>query len=531
MNNSVKAIRERRISPRVQVWLLAVLLASLGLGLAVHKHRSFGFPLSPRSAETVWTIEAEISFTADCRPVRASFALPSGSPEFQRIDENFSSPGYGFFRTSGAGANERAEWTRREADGAQRLYYRTQIVRRPSAEAATLRERDRTLLPVSEPAPFWDSADRLAVEEVLNRVRQISADSETFAMQLVRKLRNGEGDQSVSLLLSRHGGDDRRTGLIRDLLRTEGIPVRIVRGVYLADGRRFQPIVEGIEVFHDERWVFIDPMTGNPGVPDQFFRWQRGGQSLLDLEGGRGSQVRFSILRDTRPAEILAFQRLEEERHALLDYSIYSLPIEDQNVFKRLLLIPFGALVIVLLRNIVGIPTSGTFMPILIAMAFQETRLLPGLMLFLVVVGAGLGIRSLLSHLNLLVVPRISAVVIVVILLMAGMSIVSNHLNIADGLKVTFFPMIIIAWTIERLSILWEEEGGEAALIQMAGSLFVAVLAFLVMSAAEIRHLTYTFPELLLVVLAVILVLGQYSGYRLTELRRFQSFLSNQSKS
>lgn len=530
MNKSLKVIRERRISPRVQVWLLALILAALGLGLAVHKHRSFGFPLSPRSAETVWTVEAELTFTADGRPVRASLALPSGSPEFQRVDESFSSPGYGFFKRVGSDGAERAEWTRREAEGAQRLYYRTQIVRRPSAEAAAMRERDRTLLPVSEAPPFWDSADRLAVDEVLGRVRQISADAETFAIQLVRILADGDGDQSVSLLLSRHGSDQ-RTSLIRDLLRTEGIPVRVVRGLYLADGRRFQPIVEGIEVFHDEQWVFIDPVTGNPGVPDQFFRWQRGGQSLLDLEGGRGSQVRFSVLLDTRPAEVLALQRLEEERHALLDYSIYSLPIEDQNVFKRLLLIPFGALVIVILRNIVGIPTSGTFMPILIAMAFQETRLLPGLMLFLVVVGAGLGIRSLLSHLNLLVVPRISAVVIVVILLMAGMSIVSNHLNIVDGLKVTFFPMIIIAWTIERLSILWEEEGGEAALIQMTGSLFVAILAFLVMSASEIRHLTYTFPELLLVVLAVILLLGQYSGYRLTELRRFQSFLSNQSKS
>ncbi|MCC5833789.1 MAG: UUP1 family membrane protein [Opitutales bacterium] len=525
MSKALKVIRQRRFSPRLQVWVLALLLTAVGLGLAIHKHRSYGFPLSPRSAETVWTIEAEISFQADGRPVRATLALPSGSPEFQRIDESFSSLGYGFFRTVGADGRERAEWTKREADGSQRLYYRTQIVRRPSAEAAAMRERELSILPVSDPAPFWESADRLAVDEVLDRVRRISADTESFAMQLVRLLRNGQDDQSVSLLLSRYSAEDRRSRLVLDLLRTEGIPTRLIRGVYLADGRRFQPVVEGIEVYHDQRWVFIDPLTGNPGVPEFFFRWQRGGQSLLDLEGGRGSQVRFSVLRDTRPAETLAFQRLEEQDHALLDYSIYSLPIEDQNVFKRLLLIPFGALVIVLLRNIVGIPTSGTFMPILIAMAFQETRLLPGLLLFLVVVGAGLGIRSLLSHLNLLVVPRISAVVIVVILLMAGMSIVSHHMNLAEGLKVTFFPMIIIAWTIERLSILWEEEGGEAALIQMSGSLFVAVAAFLVMSAAEIRHLTYTFPELLLVVLAVILLLGQYSGYRLTELRRFQSFL------
>ena len=37
-----------------------------------------------------------------------------------------------------------------------------------------------------------------------------------------------------------------------------------------------------------------------------------------------------------------------------------------------------------------------------------------------------------------------------------------------------------------------------------------------------VAHLTFNFPELLLVVLAVILLLGQYSGFRLTEFYRFR---------
>jgi len=35
------------------------------------------------------------------------------------------------------------------------------------------------------------------------------------------------------------------------------------------------------------------------------------------------------------------------------------------------------------------------------------------------------------------------------------------------------------------------------------------------------RHLAFNFPELHLVVLSVILLLGRYTGYRLSELRRF----------
>ncbi|MFC2074619.1 7TM domain-containing protein, partial [Campylobacterota bacterium] len=35
------------------------------------------------------------------------------------------------------------------------------------------------------------------------------------------------------------------------------------------------------------------------------------------------------------------------------------------------------------------------------------------------------------------------------------------------------------------------------------------------------RYLTFNFPELLLVVLAIIILIGRYTGYRLSELIRF----------
>jgi len=37
----------------------------------------------------------------------------------------------------------------------------------------------------------------------------------------------------------------------------------------------------------------------------------------------------------------------------------------------------------------------------------------------------------------------------------------------------------------------------------------------------------FTFPELLLVVLAVVVLAGRYTGYRLLELRRFKALASD----
>ena len=157
----------------------------------------------------------------------------------------------------------------------------------------------------------------------------------------------------------------------------------------------------------------------------------------------------------------------------------------------------------------------------LIAVAFLQTSLGPGLVTFISVVAIGLLLRGYLSSLNLLLVSRIATLIILVIFMSTAISIVGYQMGFNTGMTVTFFPMVILAWTIERMSILWEEEGPHEVVVQGAGSLFVAILAYLLMTVPIASHLTFNFPELHLVLLAVILIMGQYTGYKLSELRRF----------
>ena len=203
--------------------------------------------------------------------------------------------------------------------------------------------------------------------------------------------------------------------------------------------------------------------------------------------------------------------------------SLYSLPVEEQSMFKLIMLLPIGALVVVVLRTLVGLKTSGTFMPVLIALAFRETKLLWGVVLFILLVALGLSIRFLLEKLRLLLVPRLTAVLIVVVLLMLLISLLSHQLGMETGLSVALFPMVIIAMTIERMSVLWEERGPGDAIRTGFGSLAVAILAYICMGMEWLEHLVFTFPEVLLVVLALVLLAGRYTGYRLTELRRFKA--------
>ena len=70
--------------------------------------------------------------------------------------------------------------------------------------------------------------------------------------------------------------------------------------------------------------------------------------------------------------------------------------------------------------------------------------------------------------------------------------------------------------------MVWEERGPGEALQQGLGSIAVGVVCYLVMNVRLVEHLLFVFPELLLIVLAATVLLGRYSGYRLTELRRFR---------
>jgi hypothetical protein len=59
------------------------------------------------------------------------------------------------------------------------------------------------------------------------------------------------------------------------------------------------------------------------------------------------------------------------------------------------------------------------------------------------------------------------------------------------------------------------------------GSLLVATIAYIFMGLSWLEHLVFTFPELLLAVLALVLLAGRYTGYRLLELGRFKALAGN----
>jgi hypothetical protein len=501
------------VGSKSQVGIIAGALIVFGLGLTFYKSITLGLPLVPDQYRDVWTIESKVSFEPSDGPVEVSLTLPGDDNGWITLNENFSSSGFGFtILKDDLGSH--ASWTRQTVVNPTTMYYKTQVYEQSSGLSPPGMS---TGLPKLQKL---SSDEQRAFEFFVKSLREKSVDDENFVGLVLQAFLNSEQNQEVQFIL--RSAYEGKINAIQQVLTFAGIPAHPLRGIQLEDGRRRQTLSVLLEVYNGSRWIIFNPDDGTSGLPKDFYIWKRGDSALLTVIGGEKSKLEFALANNKLPLRTIVSMEQKSKEFALLDFSIYALPIEQQGIFKGLLLIPVAALVVVLMRIVIGLTTSGTFMPILIALALIQTTLLVGLTMFLLVVGVGLWIRTYLSHLNLLLVSRVAAVVIVVILLMAVVAILSYKLGIDQALTVTFFPTVILAWTIERMSILWEEEGGHEVLVQGGGSLLVAVMAYLVMSNSYVEHLTFNFPELLITLLGVILLLGKYTGYRLSELYRFR---------
>lgn len=506
------------MSSRAQVYLLGCVLIILGIGLVTYKSTLLGMPIIPGEYQTVWTIEAKVEFQASNDPLKVSLALPKNQANMQVLNEVFSSSGYGF-TTEKIEGNERAVWSKRRANGKQSLYYKLDVYRLVG-EVAHLPINFSTQIKKPEWSGSRNASLREAAASLIAQSWLASADTRTYVVQLLKSFNNPNNKDSRLIRSALEGRSQVQMTL--ELLAMADVPAHLLRGIFLEDDRSRIAAEELLEVYTGERWLVVNPRTAEVGLPENFLIWQRGDKSLLDVEGGTASRVRFSVLANDVPARSVALTQMGDETAALVDYSIYSLPIEQQSIFKSILLMPVGALLVILLRVVVGIRTAGTFMPVLLALAFIETKLFNGVLIFLLILVVGLWARSYLSRLDLLLTARIAAVVVLVVIIMSFLSIVSYRFGFEQALTVTFFPMIIIAWTIEHMSILWEDDGPVEVLIQTAGSLLVAICCFVVMTNYFVEHWMFNFPELLLVLLGIIIVLGSYTGYRVSELLRFR---------
>lgn len=333
------------------LYTLAVVLTILGLGLFTFKVWLLGYPLLAAKTADRWDVQARVSFEGRGKPVTVALGLPRSSPGLVIQEEQFVSRGFGLSTRSTAGSRY-AIWTQRQVSGPKTLYYRAVI-----QTAKTPMAVDTTAKPPQPMAIDWGEAELVAAQDLLGVARARSSDTDSQVAQLLQLTRSPQGDEAAAVLLPPNAGPVEHLLLVARLLALDGIAARVVQGVRLAgaqDEVRPQP---WLRLYIDGAWRGYDPISAEPGMPEHFLLLGSGEEPMLAPEGVAHTQVVWSARQIQEPALVQALAQTKQWVGALVDYSLLALPIETQQVYRVLLLIPLGALLLVLLRNVVGIRT------------------------------------------------------------------------------------------------------------------------------------------------------------------------------
>jgi len=478
--------------------ILITILVVLGISVTAYQIFVLGIPVTEDATDDLWNIDAKVEFVASAKdPVKIQMFVPPLSRDFVSLNESFISNNYGV-SVNRIDGNRKVTWSARRAKGNQTLYYRLVLTKRYSGEKIKVKG------PTFRDSIAVDGPEKIAAEALLAPIRQHSADVETFISEAIKRT-NNLNDDNVKLLLAGDPSTPHKAKIVELLLSIAHVPVEKVHTIRLVADQPQTPEL-WLRSFNGNDWLYFNPDTGEQGLPSDRLLWWTGDENLITVDGGKKAMVTFSLNNSEMNAIRLA-------------------KLTDENM----VMIPIGVLVILILRNLIGLQTLGTFTPVLIALAFRETQLGFGIVLFTIITALGLSLRSYLEHLKLQMLPRLSVVLTFVVVLIAAISLFSHKLGLERGLSVALFPMVILTMTIERLSITWEERGGGHAMKVAIGTLFAASLAHLIMSVPELVYFVFTFPAILLILVGFMLAMGRYRGYRLTELVRFKAFLKADS--
>lgn len=300
------------------------------------------------------------------------------------------------------------------------------------------------------------------------------------------------------------------------LCRAGKIPARPVTGFVLKQDADVRPHV-WLEVLTNSHWEPYDPDNGFArDLPHNFLPVRRDGVSIVRSRSAREVASKFSLLRIPPPPGAVSVRRPVD----ILDLT--RLPVETHEVFALLLLMPLGALVTAVFRTIVGVNTFGTFTPTLLALSFVYADWRTGLLVFVTVLVMGLGSRTLLDRLKLLLVPRLSVILTLVALTMVFEVSLLDYLSLTPSAQAVLLPMVILTMTIERFYLTAEEDSPRYAAQLMGTTMLVAACCYMVLRWDAVGRLLLVYPELHLVTIAALILLGRYSGYRLSELWRFR---------
>jgi hypothetical protein len=228
---------------------------------------------------------------------------------------------------------------------------------------------------------------------------------------------------------------------------------------------------------------------------------------------------RFVILM-LAPALLIAVGRAHAlPSSAVLDrhLSLTNSPPVLQHTLGDILLVPIGALTVVVFRLSLGIHVLGPFRSILLAFAFLTTGIALGLLFLAVTVLILVLARPAIKRLRLPYFGRVSVMISAVALVMVVGTLSSGWLQSPSLRNVAHFPIVVLVLVGEKVAVTIRRQGSLTGIWRASTTALVGVVVTGIGSVPGLPTFLLGHPELLLVEIALIGIVSTLCNWRLLE--------------
>lgn len=195
------------------------------------------------------------------------------------------------------------------------------------------------------------------------------------------------------------------------------------------------------------------------------------------------------------------------------------------NSIILILMLPVVATILAFARQVIGAKSFGLITPTMTTLSFLVMGLTYGLIVFAFVLISGTLTRFFLRRLNLLYLPRMALVLTGVslsLLIVLALGVSSDRTSI---ISFSIFPALILTILAEEFIAAQFKLGVRTALGLTAWTLGLSIICYYLVSSEIFRTLTLSFPEIVLLTIPINIIVGKWSGLRLTEYFRFRHLL------
>jgi hypothetical protein len=192
-----------------------------------------------------------------------------------------------------------------------------------------------------------------------------------------------------------------------------------------------------------------------------------------------------------------------------------------------ILALPFIATLIAAFRQLIGIKSFGIYTPLVLTFAFWAIGIKYGLAIFIVIFVTGTAVRYVLKNFRLLYMPRMAIVLTVISLAILALLAVGGHFQKTGLASTSILPILILITLIEKFISTQVEKGFRTAAILSFETLVISIAGYYFIIWDTFRDLVLNHPEYILLLFAVNIFLGKWTGLRLREYFRFREVTKN----